>query len=172
MLAALVLFTFFATHTASAQFLVGGGLAFSTGASYTGLDAGGIGIQANGNYLLNEEQGIRLAADVTIFFPDDQFGIDISFFTINTNGHYIFSTSETLMAYALAGLNFAVVSWDANVPVVGFNTSFSDTSVGLNAGAGAEYEVGFGYLYGEAKVVLGGADAFVLGFGIRVPVGN
>ena len=38
--------------------------------------------------------------------------------------------------------------------------------------SGVEYEIAIGYLYGEAKIVIGGFDQLVLGGGIRVPVGG
>jgi hypothetical protein len=150
---------------ASAQFLLGGGLVF-------GSDIESLGIQANGNYVINEENGIRLAGDITFYFPDDAPGVDLSLFTINGNGHYIFTTTESLLAYALAGLNLAIVSVETDINVPGFDASFTDTEIGLNLGAGVEYEVNFGYLYGEAKIVVGGFDQLVLGGGIRVPIGN
>lgn len=161
----LFLAMFFVTHTANAQFLLGGGLVY-------GADIEAIGIQANGVYTLNEEQGINLAGDLTLYFPEETLGVDVSLFAINANGHYVFTTTETLMAYALAGLNIAIVEVGVNFGGVIGSTSVSDTELGINAGAGAQFDVGFGYAYAEAKLVLGGFDQFVIGGGIRVPIGG
>ncbi|MEM8485915.1 MAG: hypothetical protein AAF564_10225 [Bacteroidota bacterium] len=153
---------------AQSPFLLGGGLVFGT-------DIEAIGIQANGVYPLDEERGINLAGDLTLFFPDDAPGVDVSLFTINANGHYIFSTTETLMAYALAGLNIGFFKFEADFGGTGelFGaSSVTDTEIGLNAGAGVQFDVGFGYAYGEAKLVLGGFDQLVIGGGVRVPIGG
>ncbi len=163
----LITVVFFApTAKAQSPFLLGGGLVYGT-------DIEAIGIQVNGVYPLNEEQGINLAGDLTLFFPDDALGIDVSLFTINANGHYIFTTTETMMAYALAGLNIGFFSFDTGLGDDFFGGgSVSDTEIGLNAGAGAQFDVGFGYAYGEAKLVLGGFDQLVIGGGIRIPLGG
>lgn len=154
------------SNTANAQLQLGGGLVFGTL-----FDA--IGIQASGIYPLavNEDVDIDIAGDLTLFLPGDEFGIDVSLFEINGNGHYVFTTTETMAAYALAGLNIAIVK--VAIGFDGFGSaSASNTEVGLNAGAGAQFDVGFANAYAEAKVVLGGSDQFVIGGGLRFPIGN
>ncbi len=77
-----------------------------------------------------------------------------------------------MMAYALAGLNIGFFKFETDFGGDLFGTgSVTDTEIGLNAGAGAQFDVGFGYAYGEAKLVLGGFDQFVIGGGIRIPIG-
>lgn len=167
-LSALMLAMLFVTNTANAQIRAGGGIAFGT--EFDGI----FGIQASGVYVLNEEQGIDLAADLTLFFPDSPPGIDLSLFTINANGHYNFTSTETMMAYALGGLNIATGKVGVDFGGIGGLGSVSDsrTDVGLNLGAGAEFDVGFGYAYAEAKIVVGGADQFVVSGGVRFPLGE
>lgn len=161
---ALLLAMFFVTNPANAQFWAGLGL-------FYGGDIEAIGIQANGVYVLDEERGINLAGDLTLYFPDEVPGVDVSLFTINANGHYVFTTTETLMAYAIGGINIAIVEVGVNFGAFG-TTSASNTEIGLNAGAGVEYDIGFGYLFGEAKLVLGGFSQLVAGGGLRVPIGG
>ncbi len=164
-LGALLLFSLFVTEGAYAQFTAGGGLAFQVG----GFDA--LGIQAGGVYVLNADQGIRLAADLIYYFPGDAGPFNQSLFSINANGHYIFTTTESLVAYALAGLNFSFYDFDTGLGgIIDVDTSASD--VALNAGAGVESEVGFGILYGEVKLVLGGFSDFVVSGGVRFPIGG
>ena len=157
---AVVAFSVVGTQQAQAQVVLGGGLAFGT-------DVESLGIQAGGHYMLNEEQGIRLAADLIFFFPgEDVPGFDLNVFEINFNGHYLFYSEEELMAYALAGIAIDAVT---------IETPFgdaSDSEVGLNLGAGVEYEMPFGYLYGELKVVAGGFGQVVVSGGVRFPVGG
>lgn len=164
--AALFMAMLFATNTANAQIQVGGGLVFGTL-----FDA--IGLQAGGTYPLsvNDDLDINLAGDLTLFFPGDEFGVDVSLFEINGNGHYVFTTTETMVAYALAGLNVAVVKVAVGLGALG-SASASNTEIGINAGAGAQFDVGFANAYAEAKIVLGGSDQFVIGGGLRFPIGN
>ena len=148
-------------NTANAQLAVGGGLAY-------GSDIESAGVQIGGTYFLLGEQGIRLAADLIFFFPgDDGFGTDLNVWEFNANGHYIFNEGDAYIAYALAGISLATVSFDAGV--LG---EFSESELGLNAGAGIEYSIGGVKLYAEGKIVLGGFDQLVLSGGVRVPIGN
>lgn len=148
-------------NTATAQLQVGGGLAY-------GSDIESAGIQIGGTYFLLEEQGIRLAADLLFFFPgDDGLGLDLNVWEFNANGHYIFNEGDAFLAYALAGLSLATVSFDSE-----FLGEFSESELGLNAGAGIEYGIGGVKLYAEGKLVLGGFDQLVISGGVRVPIGN
>ncbi len=155
-----------ASTTVSAQgFRVGGGIVIGT--EFDGV----FGIQASGVYPLLEEQGIDLAADISIYFPDSPPGVDFSLFAINANGHYNFTESETLMAYAIAGLNFAFGEIGLDLGEFG-STSGDFSDVGLNLGAGVEFAMPFGYIYAQGKVVAGGIGQFVASGGVRFPIGD
>lgn len=163
---ALLLFGFLALapNRAQAQFVAGGGLAIGTEDVF-----GGIGIQANGYYSLPGEQPIRVGGDVTIFFPGD----NVDFFTVNLNGHYLFYDEDGLSAYGIAGLNIATLSVDLGIgEFFGVDDTVSDTEVGLNIGGGVEYDVEFGFLFGEIKFVVSNADQLVLTGGLRFPIGG
>lgn len=140
---------------------VGGGLGYGT-------EIESIGIQAGGVYVINEQ--FRGAADLIYYFPNDDFGYDFTWFEINANGHYLFVTEEDLIAYALGGLNFATLKFDYP-DGFGFNGgSVSNTEVGLNVGAGLEYNLDFAKLYAELKYALSSADQLVISAGLRFPV--
>src|SRR5699024_365082 len=124
-----------------------------------------IGLKVDGYYTINEN--FRAGAEIGYFFPDKTtiFGTEIktNYFSIDLNGHYIFYNEDELMAYGLAGLNILSIS------VSGGGTSNSDSEVGLNLGAGIEYAVDFGNLFGELKFagIGGDADQLVIAAGVR-----
>ena len=167
-MAVFALFTFLSTE-ASAQLWFGGGLVF-------GSEVENLGLQANGHLVVNEENKIRVGADITYFFSDKASSGDLevktNIFAINVNGHYMLVDSDLLILYALAGLNFGFVNVEVSGPGSQFAELFdtNDTEIGLNAGGGVEYTVPFGRIYGEVKYVLGGFDQLVIGGGVRIPI--
>ncbi len=154
---------------ASAQLWFGGGLVY-------GGEVENIGVQANAHLVVNEENKIRIGADITYFLTDKvsagETEIKTSVFAINVNGHYMLVTSEQLILYAIGGLNFGFVSVDVSGLGSQFINFVDDTSteLGLNVGGGVEYTVPFGRVYGELKYVLGGFDQLVIGAGVRIPI--
>jgi opacity protein-like surface antigen len=127
---------------------VGGGLIY-------GSEVEAIGIQAGAKYGVTNE--ISAAADFAIYFPDNY-----DWWTINVNGHYHFVTEDDKKVYGLAGLNYATIK------VEFLGQSASDSELGLNVGGGAEFALGFGDLYAEAKYILGDADQLALSAGVRI----
>lgn len=161
---------FSAPNTALAQMYFGGGLVY-------GAEIENVGIQANGHLVVNEENKLRIGADATFFLPEKATaaGIEVKskLFTINVNGHYMLVDSETLILYAIGGLNLGFVSVDVDGPadeIFLFGSGASDTELGLNIGGGLEYEVPFGRVYAEVKYVVGGFDQLVIGGGVRFPL--
>ncbi len=132
---------------------VGPGLAY-------GGEAENLGISVDGYYTINEE--FRAGAAFTYFFPKN----DVNQYAFDLNGNYIFHNEEELMAYAIAGLN--IFSWNYDIEGV----DDSDSELGLNLGAGIEYALDFGNLFGELKFagIGGDADQIVLGAGVRFDI--
>lgn len=148
----LVLCSILAVQSAQAQFKAGVGLMY-------GSEVEQLGIRVDGVYTINEQ--FRGVADFGYYFPDDVGGVDYDWWELNLNGNYIFHSDaeKGLIGYALAGLNF-------------FNFSqgdFSGDEIGLNIGAGLEYNLDFAELFAEAKFVLGDADQLNIGAGLRFP---
>lgn len=149
---------FFANTDAFAQegqFKGGVGLAFAT------QDVG-IGAQAGVTYGFTDE--IAAAANFTMYFPD---GFD--WWDINVNGHYNFLNEDGTNVYALAGLNYANLSFPSVQTQFGSFGGGSTSEIGLNLGAGAEFDIDFAYLYTELKYVIGNADKLDVAAGLRFP---
>ena len=126
-----------------------------------------IGLQLNYFYFLTA--ALALGGDFTFFLPETfdtgTFETTVTFFTLNVLAHYYFFANETLRAYALGGLNFAI----SRVKVRGGGASNSDSAseLGLNLGGGLEFALAAGFLYLELKYILGEFDQLVLGGGYR-----
>lgn len=140
-----------------------GGLGFAT-------EIESLGFQGGATYLITEE--IRGAADIIIYLPGDQGAgiVDVNWFEFNANGHYLFQDEEDLELFVLGGLNFTRVSVDFPENDFFGGGSVSDTELGLNAGAGLGYNIGFGDLYVELKYVISSADHLAATAGVRFPI--
>lgn len=151
------------TSAASAQqTVVGGGLAF------TDLGEFDLGFQVNAYVPIAAVPGLRVGGDFTYYLPQSETflgeSIDANFFAINGNAQYYFMAAPELALYGLGGLSFGRASFS----VAG--ESDSDTDIGINIGIGLEFMVGFGTLYGEAKVVTGDYDRIGIAGGVRIPL--
>ena len=154
---------------------VGAGLVFGSGIGFGNLD-NDIGLRADGYYSITPE--IRAGADFTFFFPKSQtyngFGGEytdkVTVWELNLNGNYYLLENEGIRVYGLAGINITGFSYKTKSG--GQSMSNSDSELGLNLGAGAEYGLDFGDLFGELKYGgLGGdADQFGIGVGVRFDI--
>lgn len=146
------------TKAQEGQIQIGPGLMY-------GSQIENLGIKVDGYYTIDDQ--FRAGVDLAYYFPDNNtFGnteITTNYFAVNLNGNYIFITEKEFMAYALAGINILSISSS------GGGGSASTSETGLNLGAGIEYGLDFGNLFGELKLAgLGGdADQLVLGAGVR-----
>ena len=116
----------------------------------------GIGIE--GRYELIDN--FRIAPEIAVFFPKDHLtGLDI-----NLNVQYTFkNVLDGLTIYPLAGINMN----NNRFSYKGFTDHF--TKMGFNLGAGAEYDLDYGFLSFDMKATF--ADKtygqFMLGYGLR-----
>jgi opacity protein-like surface antigen len=155
------------THRSDAQVLVGGGIKFST------ADAFDLGLQAGGYFPIAALPGLRIGGDVSYYFPKTQnvlgvAEVETDLLAFNINGQYVLPLQPALWVYGLAGLSIGRASVSADAPGFG-QASETETDTGLNIGGGAEFAVGFGRIYAEAKFVTGDFDRFGIAGGIRIP---
>lgn len=157
--AALCAATVIGTSAASAQTVIGAGLAF------TDADPFDLGIQVNAYIPIAAVPGLRVGGDFTYYLPQDDF----NFFAINGNGQYYFMATPELSLYGLGGISFSRLSVDID-EIPGFDGSASNTDIGINIGVGLEFMVGFGTIFGEAKIVTGDHDRIGIAGGVRIPI--
>ncbi|MDX1592318.1 MAG: outer membrane beta-barrel protein [Balneolaceae bacterium] len=156
-------------QTEKGDIKLGAGLVFGSGVGFGDLD-NDLGIRVDGSYMFTED--IRGAADFTFFFPKSEGGGKVTVWELNFNGHYLFVNDEDANVYGLAGLNVTGISVESDSEFGSFSSS--DSEIGLNIGAGGEYDLDFAWLFGEVK--FGGighdADQFSVAAGLRIPLGN
>ncbi|MTI88362.1 MAG: porin family protein [Balneolaceae bacterium] len=171
----LALLTLFSADLAFAQDNSAGDLKIGGGLMY-GTDIEQLGFEADGVYTINEQ--FRAQADLGFYLPNKtDFGngssMTITWWEFNANAHYMLmkDAEQGLSLYALGGLNFLSVNVESE-GVGGLNISGSDSEMGINVGAGGEFDLDFASLYAEIKYSLGSADQLNIGAGLRFPVGN
>lgn len=108
-----------------------------------------VGGQVSSTYRFH--RSFRIAGDVSVFFPKDfeDSNDQWNWWSININGNFVFLETGQFRSYLLTGLNYATIQIQS--PQEGKNDI--DSALGLNAGAGVEYSLDFGDLYGETKYV-------------------
>lgn len=155
--------------SASAQRSVIGG-----GVVYTDLEPFDAGLQVNGYLALPAVRRLSVGGDATYYLPpswSEQLGgtimeSDGNLLAFNANVRYHLVAAAPLHIYALSGLNIA--RWNVSASAAGTGEAGSATELGLNLGGGIELGIGFGRLYGEAKLVTGELDRLVAAVGIRL----
>jgi opacity protein-like surface antigen len=151
---------------------------FGAGVVYTDLDPLGLGFQVNA-YVAAPTLAprLRIGGDFTYYLPEkesesfmgEQFEAELSMFEINGNVLYDLVAQQAMSVYGLAGLNVSRASASFSITGLG-SESESETKIGLNVGGGAQFNVGFGAIYGEAKYVVASDDwgRVVFGAGVRI----
>lgn len=147
----------------TASFAQEGRIQVGPGLAYGG-EAENLGISVDGYYTINEQ--FRAGAAFTYFFENN----NVTTYTIDFNGNYIFYNEDELTAYGIAGLNIFVYNFDFET--ANGDVDESESELGLNLGAGVEYALDFANLFGELKLAGIGGDAnqVVLGAGLRFDI--
>ncbi len=132
----------------------------------TSIESFGIGLR--GDYAVTTN--ILIAPDFMYFFGKNDF-VDVNWFDINLNGHYLIEINNPdLVPYVLGGLNIAITSLDCNDLPGSACEANSDTDIGLNIGGGMDYSVVRMTMFGELRLVVGPADQLVFIVGVKFPL--
>lgn len=149
------LFIFALTSNAQAQFSGGAGLSFP-------LDLGELGVFVRGDYQIDETFG---AMGTFTYYLD---GVeDLTFWSLDLDGTYIFLEEATLTAYALAGISLYHAG--VNIDTVFGSVGGSATDFGISLGGGAKFPTGSITPFGEARLRIAGGTDFVLTAGVLFP---
>lgn len=110
---------------------------------------------------------LRIGGDVGYSKPED----NLTQIEGNANVHLMLVDRELISIYGLTGLNVLQARYSDS------EDTASNTYTGLNAGAGAELDLGFGRGFGEVKYIVGrdipnDEEQLIFGVGVRVNMSN
>lgn len=142
---------FLIPQQSNAQVKIGAGAAFAS-------DIEQVGIQGDLHYRLTDRP-VQFSGSLVYYFPKDNH----DFIEANLNGAYIFYEEFMFKSYLYTGLNLARST--VNFP----DGSVSDNAIGMNIGAGAEYDFGPVLGFGDLKYVFGDFNQPNFAIGLRLP---
>ena len=152
------------------KILAGAGLAYAT-------DINSAAVFAKGVYLINDEWEASLG--INYYFPKDEGPYEIKWLGFDLDAHYVFSKTDNLDIYGIAGLNImrvSIPSYDIDYGDYDFpydeepttsTSTISNTETGINLGAGARYKLSDNlYGLGEAKYAINNGGYLQLSAGV------
>ena len=147
------------TNVKAQEIKLGGGLIIGT-------ERPSIGLKAKGTYDLEFLlENLDASADLSIFIPVSLDNTTYKRWELNVDGHYMFNEISDFKFYALGGIGIVHYNREAKIGVI--NSTTRGTSIGLNIGVGANYNISEGILgFGEFKYGLGVYDQAELSFGV------
>jgi len=140
--------------------MIGGGVGY-------GLDIEELAIQVGA--VIDIDAPVKIAPDFKYYLVGDTGPVDVSMWELNANAHYTFNESKTSSFYAIGGLQYANIT--AGIDLGGFGSvSESSGEIGLNIGAGANFDLGGFNLMPEIKFTLGGTEQLHIGASAMFPI--
>lgn len=162
---------FGASSEAEAQFTFGPAAAFHEDADF------GAGVFFT-TPLQSVHENVSLWGNFLYFFPGEggsfgAFSADLNYYEINGGLMYDFAASGSIIPFVSGGLNIARASVDYDGPGEEFVGDLgSNTDIGLNLGGGIKTGLGDSLTgIAQARIELGGGEAFVLEAGLGFPMG-
>jgi hypothetical protein len=120
-----------------------------------------IGLGGVGEFAVMEK--LTIAPQLIFYFPEERGNVDVNVFELNINANYYFYNHDIFEFYGLGGLNYTRVKVDFD----GGGDS-SDGEMGLNLGAGINFELGKKFIpFSELRLTLGEYDQFVFNAGLK-----
>lgn len=137
---------------------IGGFLAYGT-------EVESLGIGINAEFPITDSK-FSIAPNFIFYIPKEDFGITTTIWELNANANYYFSSTESASFYGIGGLNYTQVKVKGETFFGDF--SASDNSIGLNLGAGVNFNLGKSFVpFAELKYTIGDFDQLVLAGGLK-----
>ena len=140
---------------------IGGFLAYGT-------EIENIGIGVNAEFPIMDK--LTIAPSFIYYLPKEEGFIKVNWFEFNANANYYFMDEESISIYGIGGLNYSSVkvSFDGDNSFLGENYSSSDGRIGLNLGAGANFNIGSKIEpFAELKYVIIDGGQLVIAAGVK-----
>lgn len=148
----------FTSLSTKADMKVGGGVGYGTGISEIAVQLGAI---------FDSSLPVDIAPDFKYFFiASEATNVSITAWELNANAHYTFHEENDLRVFGIGGLSYANYSYDYSGPGSEILNTFGGSSygrVGLNLGAGADFDLKGFHLIPELKFTVGGNEQLFIG---------
>ena len=147
--------------TAQEDSRIGGFIAY-------GSEIKSVGFGVNAEFPIIEN--LTIAPSFIYYLPKDEEIVKTTIFEINGNANYYFMNEDSIGLYGLAGINYTSVKVKVeDIYGLGYGgASASDSKVGLNLGAGANFNLGKNWMpFAELKYILSDYDQLVLVAGVK-----
>ncbi|MBU2922241.1 porin family protein [Winogradskyella psychrotolerans] len=160
LITAIVIITFSLTASAQSDTKIGALLGYGT-------EIKTIGLGANAEFPIMEK--LTISPSFIYYLPKDESGIKINWFEVNANANYYFLDEENIDVYGIAGLNYSSIKVKyENSFGLGGDFSSSDGRIGLNLGAGANFNIGSSITpFAEIKYVIIDGGQLVIADGVK-----
>lgn len=132
-----------------------------------GTEIENIGFGVNAEFPIMEN--LTISPGFIYYLPKDEAGISVNWWELNGNANYYFVQNENMGFYGLGGLNYTHVKIDFDAgDWGGTSLESSDGRVGLNLGAGINFNIGSSITpFAEAKYVIIDGSQLVIGAGVK-----
>lgn len=133
-----------------------------------GTNINTLGIGAIAEFPIAEKMVI--SPSFSFYFPKDETVVKTSAFEINGNLNYILLEENSIQLYGLGGLNFTQLKVKTDLSIIGGTSDFSVSQgrIGLNLGAGANFDLGKNFLpFAELKYIISDFDRLVIAAGLK-----
>lgn len=154
--AVMIAFTF-SNLNAKSSTMVGAGLGYGTKIENIAIQVGAV---------FDIDAPVKIAPDFKYYFTGNEF---VTWWEINANAHYYLTKEKGTNFYLLGGLQYANITVDYGT-IFGASTSASSGKIGLNVGAGANFDLGGFNLMPELKFTLGGNEQLHIGVSAMFPI--
>jgi len=160
LITAIIIITFSLTASAQSDTKIGALLGYGT-------EIKTIGLGANAEFPIMEK--LTISPSFIYYLPKDESGIKINWFEVNANANYYFLEEENIDVYGIAGLNYSSIKVKyENSFGLGGDFSSSDGRIGLNLGAGANFNIGNSITpFAEIKYVIIDGGQLVIAGGVK-----
>ncbi len=153
------------TSQAQMQTKIGAALAYGT-------EIENIGLGATAEFHIAER--ISLSPNFIYYFPKEEGPIKVNWWEINADGHYYFLADDGIQVFGLAGVNYSQVKVKSDIdfgPFGGGDFEASDGRVGLNIGAGINFDLGSSLVpFAKLKYVIIDEGQAVIAAGVKFKI--
>jgi outer membrane protein X len=149
------------SHVSAQDKRIGGQLIYGT-------NLNSLGFGAIAEFPIAEKMVI--SPSISFYLPKDEVFAKTSAIELNGNLNYALLEENSILVYAIGGLNYTSIRVKTDLGGIGGMSDFSvsEGRIGLNLGAGANFDLGSNlFPFAEVKYIISDFDRLVLAGGVK-----